>query len=161
MLALSVTPAAAQQRIVEVGIENSLLDSLDALADGATLEHVRCLMGVERNDTLWIDHMYEPKITIAAPDSVVTAPCSKGTIALWHNHTIRPESVTPPEERCFLSPTDITTALRGHAFIWIVQVTRDVVCWWTHPQIAILVKYGPVILPIEGQVGRIPRRGKP
>ena len=156
-LLLLAAPLLGQQRVVDVRVSNAILDSLDALADGVTIETVRCLVGGERGDTLYIDHMYEPMIETASRDSVVTKPCSGSTIAVWHNHIYDPEVHESAASRCFLSAVDVNTALRSSVFIWVVQVGKDVTCWWTRPQITILAQRFIVIWPLEGQIGRIPR----
>lgn len=157
LAACAATLPQQAQGVVEVRIHPGILDSLGILAHDATKETVRCLIGAPRNDTLFVDYMYAPQIEYADADSVATGPCSRATIIAWHNHVFYPEGWQSPRERCFLSPTDVQTALQSSVFIWVVQVRKNLACWWTQPQIAILAKRYPVVWPVEGQIGPIPR----
>lgn len=162
LLLFLLLAAPLQAQAVAVRLQNSLLDSLDVLADGATTEHIRCLTGGLRGDTLFVVDLYEPAVKSADSNNVVYEGCDKArTIVVWHNHIYDAEMHGSPVARCFLSPADVTTALREGIFIWAVQVDRNTTCWWTYPQIIVAAQLRmPVLWPLNGQVGRIPR-GEP
>ena len=118
-----------------------LLHELGHLADTATIEHVRCLYGVARPDTVHLLWAFEPEIGKATTTYVRHESCPAVALASWHNHlagVTMTGTLVPgedPRSSCYLSGVDLRAA-REYASpkILFVQVTRDVRCWWSQEQ---------------------------
>lgn len=83
-LVLALAPAARAQTVWHA----PMLDELDALADTATVEHFRCLLGGIGDDgEFYVVLAYAPKVVFALPYRVRTELCPPVvTVAVWHNH---------------------------------------------------------------------------
>ena len=123
--------ASAAFRIV---VASPLLQQLGKLADTLNVETVRCLIGAVHGDSALVDVAWQPRIYSATETRVKYQTCPVATIALWHNHL--PNAATTPAGACYLSATDIEHASKpGAPLVQIVQVSEDVICWWSRPQI--------------------------
>ena len=115
-------------------VASHLLQELGKLADTLDVETVRCLIGAVEGDSAMIDVAWQPRIYSATETRVKYQTCPVATIALWHNHL--PTAATTPTGACYLSATDIEHASKpGAPLVQIVQVSEDVICWWSRPQI--------------------------
>lgn len=122
-----------------------MLNELGAIADTATVEHFRCLLGAWQGDTLFIVAAHEPEVRFANAFGVGTGPCPPLiTWGEYHNHLplnltingeIRP--ALPPEAMCDLSPLD----RRSEIPFQVIYVNKDVSCAW----VLINGKYKPLI----------------
>jgi hypothetical protein len=109
-------------------------EELDALADRQRTETVRCLIGVVQGRTAVVDLAWRPPIDRSTRDYVEYQSCPSATLAVWHNHI--PARGAAPEYACYLSAVDIQEAVGPRAPpIQIVQVTRDVACWWSRTEV--------------------------
>ena len=121
-------------RTVRVVITPGVYDTLARLAEDLQVETVRCLIGVERGDSLIIDLAWEPEIEDYSRHHVRYRRCPLATMALWHNHIAQPDM--EPWDMCYLSQTDIGEALQFDAPpLQVVQVGAEVMCWWTQNQV--------------------------
>lgn len=115
-------------------VASHLLQELGTLADTLNVETVRCLIGAVHGDSALVDMAWQPRIYSATETRVKYQTCPVATIALWHNH-LR-SAATTPAGACYLSATDIEHASKpGAPLVQIVQVSEDVICWWSRPQI--------------------------
>lgn len=151
MLAHVQTRAAAQderppQHLVA---PTAIWDQLDKLADTATVEHARCLLGAIRKDTAYVDRMTEVTVALATDTSIVRYPCPAGAMLSWHNHINKRGA--PDSYMCFLSSHDFITAIAERAWFVMVQVNGKYSCWWSRPQI-LSVAYRDHLWPYPGQV---------
>lgn len=128
-------------------------DELGALADSATVEHVRCLFGVTLPDTMVIFRTFEPQVREATPLAVGHEECPGYPLAIWHNHlagvTITGEirKGWDPRHSCYLSRLDLNDGSEVQApKLQFVQVDRDTSCWWTQLQI-VSQSWGIQMLP--------------
>lgn len=131
-----------QQRQVahNVIVLDSLLTYLDSIADTATIEHYRCLLGWSQPDTLKIFGAWEPPIAHADYNGVQPLiSCPDGTVGEWHNHIPYTVPMTDPHNRsqrvepwsvCELSPQDRRTAMRVNAAYQLLSVQNGVHCAW-------------------------------
>lgn len=122
-------------------VDSGMMAQLGRIADTATIEHIRCLLGVDRGDTILVDVAWEPKVTYANYTMVTFEHCPLATVGTWHNHiamrfpilngdTARYVRV-PPHQMCYLSRPDSTAALAmKHERLSIVQVVDSVACAW-------------------------------
>src|SRR2546429_8311533 len=69
-------PAAAHTIFLAEG----LVEHLDSIADTATLEHFRCLLGQQVGDSLAIGRAVEPLIVFADYNGVKAGPCPAFTV---------------------------------------------------------------------------------
>ncbi len=115
-------------------VASHLLQELGTLADTLNVETVRCLIGAVHGDSALVDMAWQPRIYSATETRVKYQTCPVATIALWHNH-LR-SAATTPAGACYLSATDMEHASKPRApLVQIVQVSEDVICWWSRPQI--------------------------
>ncbi len=151
---------AAEEPPIFVFDDSALFAGLGAIADTATVEHVRCLLAYEspryavpfpRDMREWhLAWAVEPfgaaslvLGTNGSPRSSQAADftaCPIGTIAGWHNHVLATFRSIPkvdarqdgtPESACALSQTDVWTATKPDAPPeQYVSVDRDTYCWW-------------------------------
>jgi hypothetical protein len=121
-------------RVVPVVVAPQIFDELAVLADTSLAETVRCLMGTDLGDSIFIEVVFEPAIIHSTAHRVRFQRCPAATLAIWHNHVVGPDA--DPEEACGLSQADIFEALRpGAPKLMIVQVNAEHVCWWSMAQI--------------------------
>ena len=122
-------------RVVPVVVEPRIFDELAVLADTSQAETVRCLMGTDLGDSIFIDVVFEPAIIHSTADRVRFQRCpQETTLAIWHNHVAGPNA--KPEDVCGLSQADIREALRPQSpKLMIVQVNAEHICWWSKAQI--------------------------
>jgi hypothetical protein len=121
-----------------VFLDDSMMAQLGRLADTATIEHGRCLIGKVEGDTAFIDLAVAPASELGTPIGVTFGPCSIATLALWHNHLPFEFSFTgekvgpvPPAFACALSPQDRFSASRPEAPAYtLIHVTHAVYCMW-------------------------------
>lgn len=116
-----------------------MLAELGQIADTATIEHVRCLLGAVRGDTMYVIAAWEPPIIHATALIASFGPCPPLlTLGGWHNHIPRDVTVMgedrgarPPAEYCELSQVDRRAALRPDAPLFqVIHVNRDITCAW-------------------------------
>lgn len=148
ILLLLCAPALNSQT---VSFHRPMLDELAAIADTATIEHARCLVGGWQGDTLYIVAAIEPVILDATPVHVATGPCPPIiTWGEWHTHIPQPFTMAgeprlgflPPMAYCELSPLDRRAALRPDAPAFqVIHVNKDTSCAW---------------LLVQGEYERIP-----
>jgi hypothetical protein len=130
-------------------IDSVMIAELGRVADTAHVEHFRCLLGLDRGDTLIVDLAWEPVILYADYDNVHPGRCPVATVGTWHVHLGWHQPIwahdsthrIPIDLRtaCFLSAPDTAALLLGPR-LSIVQVNDSVICAW--------VKTGNVILPV-------------
>src|SRR5204863_2816466 len=60
-------------------IPDALVMKLDSIADTASIEHYRCLLGQQIGDSLIVVRAWEPKILHADYNTVTAAGCPKHT----------------------------------------------------------------------------------
>jgi hypothetical protein len=121
-------------QIVPIAVAPDILDELALLADTLQTETVRCLMGSDALDSIFIDVVVEPPIIQSVAHRVRFQRCPVETLAIWHNHVAGPDS--RPARMCGLSQADIREALKPQSpRIMIVQVNSEEVCWWSKSQI--------------------------
>lgn len=115
-------------------VASHLLQELGTLADTLNVETVRCLIGAVHGDSALVDMAWQPRIYSATETRVKYQTCPVATIALWHNH-LR-SAATTAAGACYLSATDMEHASKpGAPLVQIVQVSENVICWWSRPQI--------------------------
>ena len=150
LMAPATAIAAAPARHVRLVITESVFDNLRAIADTARAETVRCLVGVVRGDSAYIDLAWQPPISYADEGYVVFTGCPAATIAQWHNH-IRDRRFAS-EYACYLSSVDVDAAQDDRSPpVQMVQVDDRVMCWWTRSQVR--AGAGATILPpVRGQL---------
>ena len=168
MLALALLQQPEKQDTLQFSIDNSFIQHLNGIADTATIEYVRCLLGGMRNDTTVITAVFAPAVRRASRFSAVTAACpALVTVGTWHNHlaielVVKNGDTTtvalPPRMACYLSEMDVRNILevdipRG-VTITVVQVDRNTVCWWLTSQVKELIGSGGIryLKPVRGQV---------
>ena len=142
----------------------ALQSKLQLLAGGLHTEVVLCLDGSVQRDTAYVAEFSMPEPRLSTFQRSRFMPCSRNTLAVWHNHplvTFEPTSDTEPAKRprrlrvsrpldlCALSGKDITTAARlDHPFT-VVAVDAETWCWWTRDQVRQMVRdrapRGPVV----------------
>ena len=134
VLAAASLDSTRPARFVPVVVAPQIFDGLASLADTAHTETVRCLMGEDLGDSIFIDVAFEPAIISSTAQRVRFRRCPGATLAIWHNHVAGPGS--KPEQVCGLSQADIREALRpGSPKLMIVQVDAENICWWSRSQI--------------------------
>lgn len=120
-------------------ISEPLVAMLDTLADTATIEHYRCLLGAQRHDTLGIVRAFEPLILHADYNTVTAAGCPRFTVGTWHNHLPYNIPMTDPHNRqtrvdpasvCELSPADRLSATAEPWTFSMISVAAGVHCAW-------------------------------
>lgn len=154
----ATTCGAAHGQVVNWS--QSMLDELGAIADTATIEHLRCLLAAWRNDTLYIVAAHEPKIIAATALFLSSGPCpALVTAGEWHNHI--PRQITmmgenlgspyPPAAYCDLSLVDRKAERRpAPPLLLMISVNKDVSCLWVFTKLG---HYGrvkhwpPTLLP--------------
>ena len=115
---LAIVPAYCQEVpvIKHAFVDTVMYNRLGEIADTATIEHARCILGKISGDSLYLYDFIEPKILYADKIRVVAEGCPRFTAASWHNHlpfaprmiddsTVALESV-PPASVCEPSPID-------------------------------------------------------
>jgi hypothetical protein len=134
-------------RVIPVVVAPAIFDELALLADTSQTETVRCLMGRDMADSIFIDLVHEPTIVHSSAHRVRFQRCPYETLAIWHNHVVGPEADS--EQACGLSQADIREALRpGSPKLMIVQVNAAQICWWSKNQIRELgMAHGLAALP--------------
>jgi len=133
--------ALQQAPIQAISWYQPMLEALGAIADTAHIEHYRCLLGVQRADTLYVMAAWEPKIKVATALFIAPAePCPPLiTVGEWHNH--RPRTITamgedlgqtwPLAVYCELSREDRRSEQHPLAPpLQLISVTRNVSCAW-------------------------------
>ena len=139
--------AAVSRGTLRLTIAPQVFDELDHLADTLQVETVRCLIGTVHGMTAMIDLAYEPPVMFNSPTRVSYQSCPRATIILWHNH---PKFAgVDAEYACYMSSTDILEGSdpRGPP-LQMVQVNRDVACWWLKRQVTQAVGQ-PLLRPLE------------
>lgn len=120
-------------------ITDSLVASLDAVADTATIEHYRCLLGGQRGDTLVIVRAFAPPILHADYNTVTAAGCPRFTVGTWHTHLPYNIPMNDPHNRasrvdpwsvCDLSPADRASAKTEPWTFSMISVAKGVHCAW-------------------------------
>mgnify|MGYP001583311894 CR=1 FL=1 len=122
--------------------------ALGQLADTATVEYVRCLLGAMRRvgsyEFYTIDAAVPPvSLRRVKKRQIVSFDCSfAALIGVWHNHVLAEfqdlepgpwswDAPTPAAEACQLSRDDLLTTLRGASgAVAVVQVDARTFCWW-------------------------------
>lgn len=140
VLALGCAGAQAPPQAAHtVLISDTLVASLDAVADTATAEHFRCLLGAQRHDTLGIVRAVEPTILHADYNTVSAGPCPRFTVGTWHTHLPYNIPMTDPHNRqtrvdpwsvCELSPADRHSAEAEPWTFSMISVAKGVHCAW-------------------------------
>ncbi|MCZ6917825.1 MAG: hypothetical protein O7I93_13700 [Gemmatimonadetes bacterium] len=126
-----------------------VFDELDRLSDTLQVETVRCLIGTVSGMTAMIDLAYEPPVTFSSATRVSYQSCPRATIILWHNHP-KFDGVDA-EYACYMSSTDIREGSDRRApALQMVQVNRDVACWWLKRQVTQAAGQ-PLLWPLESQ----------
>lgn len=123
---------------VTLEIPPSVRTVLDVVADGMTTEIPVCLRGVvhDHRKTFLVTKYEIPTILYSDTISNFYTGC-KGVMGLWHNH---PKNLPVPagEDRtwlCALSAEDLATAQAQRYPLMVVQVDKDIRCWWTREQL--------------------------
>jgi len=130
---------------------DELLLELDALADTATLEHFRCLLGQRIGDSLLVVGAWEPEIYHADYNGVRYGPCPPTTVGTWHNHLPYNIPMNNPHDRsnrvepwsvCDLSPLDRRSATREPSpiLLSVIGVAKGVHCAWMRTREGELVR---------------------
>jgi hypothetical protein len=147
ILAAASPDSTRPAQVVPIVVAPRIFDELALLADTLQTETVRCLMGTDALDSIFIDVAVQPSIIHSTARRVRFRRCPVGTLAVWHNHVVGPDS--RPERVCGLSRADIREALRPQSpRFMIVQVNSEEVCWWSRSQIEELgVGHGLPALP--------------
>ena len=123
-------------------MDMSLLKSLDSVADTATVEHFRCLLGKRFGDTLAVVDAWEPPVSHADYNTVTAScPLSPYVVGTWHNHLPFNIPMNDPHNRatpvepwsvCEVSPADRLSARSEEEsmVLTIISVANDVHCAW-------------------------------
>ena len=118
-----------------------MTDELGEIADSATIEHVRCLIGIIEGDTGYVDWAVEPKSVEASAVAARFTGCPLATLVEWHNHLpyefdMEGQSRTPvpPLSVCRLSPIDARQLLEARAPYSLISVNREVSCLFVRAQ---------------------------
>jgi hypothetical protein len=119
---------------------DSLIAQLDSIADTASIEHYRCLLGWRRADSLLVAAMWAPPIVYADYNAVTPAvQCPDGSVGIWHNHLPYTVPMNDPHNRstkvepwsvCELSPIDRRSAMLDGPVLQIISVANGVHCAW-------------------------------
>jgi len=134
ILAAASPDSTRPAQIVPIVVAPHIFDELALLADTLQTETVRCLMGTDALDSIFIDVVLKPPISHSTAHRVRFQRCPVETLAIWHNHVAGPDS--RPDRVCGLSQADIREALRPQSpRVMIVQVNSEEVCWWSKSQI--------------------------
>ncbi|UCD25654.1 MAG: hypothetical protein JSW51_06995 [Gemmatimonadota bacterium] len=134
VLAAASLDSTRPARVTPVVVAPHIFDELAFLADTSRSETVRCLLGTDQGDSLFIDLALEPPIIHSTAKRVRFRRCPETTLAIWHNHVVDLRSRA--EEACGLSPADIREAMRPQSpELMIVQVNAEQICWWSKTQI--------------------------
>ena len=101
-----------------------------------SLEHGRCLLGLQRGDTLYVFDQVVPPGQTVRTTGTVDLPwwnCPRSTVALWHHHPLRFPGDTA-RERCAMSEAfDLPLMVRAVRArnLWMAAVTNGRrTCWW-------------------------------
>ena len=149
---------------IVVQFKRGILDSLNVLSHASVrddLEDIRCLLGIgihtnTPQDTIYIEGIFRPHIQQKTPNNIKYDRCPTGAMAVWH--TPPPDDGRTPEEMCYLSSTDIASALRTPwAFLQYVQPVPGLLCYWLYPQIFV-GRYEERLAVPEGQIWRWQRQ---
>mgnify|MGYP001564360876 CR=1 FL=1 len=118
-----------------------MLQELGGIADTATVEHVRCLLGARRADTLYVVVAWAPRMAFSSP--VVAKPTEECppllTVGEWHNHLPHEYAITGEQlpthrtaaEFCELSPIDRRRERVPNPVLFqVISVTKDISCAW-------------------------------
>ena len=137
--------AAPTTRLITARVH--IMEALGALADSASHEYGRCLVGARfpRPDSIMyvLDGIMEPVFErpIGKTNTYFVCPLFS-TLAVWHNHLASewkslppgpwtwPEAPTPAAEACQLSQTDLETARLQPAPIFVISVDMHTFRWW-------------------------------
>ncbi len=113
---------------VRVIVDSAMMAELGRVADTATVEHARCLLGTRSGDTVVVVEAWTPAYRDQTPTRVRYKACPLSTVAFWHVHL---PMHSPPWSACALSETD-RRHNRAHLGkrLEFVQVTGDVWCAW-------------------------------
>ena len=140
LLYATTCAASAQAQSVTIRFNGPMLADLGQLADTAHIEHSRCLLGVWRNETLYVAMAYEPQVIAATALFVSTGPCPPFlTQGEFHNHVPRQITlmgedrgqVWPVEQYCEMSIVDRRAEQRPDPpLLQVIAVTKDVSCAW-------------------------------
>jgi len=145
-----------------------VMPTLQSLADTATREYGRCLLGAflvdASGDTIYfIDGAMQPMAQnrpADRPNTGITFACylSEQLIGTWHNHVLAewqklkpgpwswPDAPTPAAQACQLSGTDFLSATKPLAPpISAISVDKHTFCWWFKSDL--LAKYGAGDVP--------------
>lgn len=113
-----------------------MLEAFGQIADTATIEHLRCLLGTVRGDTVYVVAAWEPVIAFASKVLMAVGPCPDFiTLGTWHNHLPRTYTLQgedrgqtlPLAAYCQLSLPD----RRVRVLIQVISVTAAVSCAWS------------------------------
>lgn len=155
-------PQAADTAVdtLHILVDSVLIDSLDQIADTATVEHFRCLVGgYLPPDTVVVTKLVAPKENNASLFHVTAELCPPHTVGAWHIHLpvavrILNDSTSevvpiPTAAACYFSYGDVQEA--GHhpeLSFYMVHVRRGIYGWWTTRQIYILSHgWQPINIP--------------
>jgi hypothetical protein len=150
-------PPVTVQPVRVIWWSRPMLEQLGAIADTATREHYRCLLGVWRHDTLYVVMAYEPQIIAATALFVATSACpSLLTVAEFHNHIPRNFTMMgedlgrlwPLAAYCKLSLLD-RRVRADSPLLQVIAVNRDVSCAWVldEGQYVRMAAWPPVLPP--------------
>ena len=131
----------ASQPLKRLLLAPSLLRRVSLLAAGLDREVVLCLQGTAAGDSALVGDFVMPDVLSSTVDRVQPLPCSRGTLAVWHNHPwTGPDStfgVKTPEDLCSLSEPDLRTVVADSipfAVVSVGRTPRPIVCWWRRVQ---------------------------
>jgi hypothetical protein len=157
------------------GLAVALAESLDAIADTATVEHARCLYGVTTPDGVTLTRAFEPHVIEADWMTYSGDMCPGQPLAFWHVHIphnfnimgIRSGGDAEPRDYCFLSRPDMISTLRPvDPPLQLVGVGHRLLCWWSRQEVASRLKPDsmPVVLwpdPARGLFRLPPKEPSP
>lgn len=93
-----------------------------------------CLLGHQRDTIAVVDAILIPTIIESTDTTVTYSLCPrKSTVAMWHNHP--PYKNLSARERCYISMTDMFSALSRRAIFTIVQPDSTTLCYWRLDQV--------------------------
>jgi hypothetical protein len=167
MLPLLLALIQAPVDTTVIRVDSSVMATLGQIADTATIEHFRCLLGTTRHDSTFVTAAFEPVVRSASRFSIGTAACPAFiTVADWHVHlpiairTMTDTSILvdpiPPVSACYLSDKDVETAVLkdSNVVLQVVQVNALIACWWLTVQIQEYVREQRgfrMMWPLRGQ----------
>lgn len=124
-LGFGSSKAAAQHMVL---LDSTMMMRLGQVAETATTEHARCLLGIYKGDTVAADVAWPPKILYTDSLNVFYAKCPLASVGTWHNHIQRAKH--PAQDWCYLSPADSIGLKLGRERLIIVSVNEAIMCAW-------------------------------